>query len=135
MASKELTLEQLQKLVSDGKATTLQMLDYAEMLKAKANADLQANFNNNISKIEKFATELGVNVDQLKDHYSKPELIFSWKDGEQTFERFTGQMGKMPSWVQTMKNKLTHNEAKAFVVNQSSKGFTFLKNVYEPKNK
>ena len=94
MASKELTLEQLQKLVSDGKATTLQMLDYAEMLKAKANADLKANFNNNISKIEKFATDLGVNVDQLKDHYSKPELIFSWKDGEQTFERFTGQMGK-----------------------------------------
>ncbi|MBU9542849.1 hypothetical protein [Burkholderia multivorans] len=127
----EFTVEYLLKLVSSGKATATDKIRLSQMLQESAKDEAQEELKAKIEKVKKFIEDQGLTLDQVfKAIQPAPELIFEWTDEQgKTHSRFTGEKGKFPIWVETMKKSIT--KEKAFSYAKNDKGRTFVENVYK----
>lgn len=129
MADKELSFEELEKLVFSKKANAFQKMKYAELLTSNTEEELKVEKEARIDKVFDLMEELEISKQDMLDKLkSPPVLIFQWNGNN----RFEGERGKLPNWTTELK-KLSKEEALKFVVNGSEKGKTFIENLYKPK--
>lgn len=127
MADKELSFEELEKLVFSKKANAFQKMAYAEALTKNTEQELQAEKETRIEKIFDLMEELEISKqDLLEKLKSPPVLIFQWNGNN----RYEGERGKLPQWTTELK-KLAKDEAMKFVVNGNEKGKKFIENLYK----
>lgn len=127
MAEKELTFEELEKLVFTKKANAFQKMKYAELLTTNTEQELKAEKEERIEKVFDLMEELEITKQDMLDKLkTPPALIFQWNGNN----RYEGERGKLPQWTTELK-KLNKDEAMKFVVNGNEKGKKFVENLYK----
>lgn len=127
MADKELSFEELEKLVFTKKANAFQKMAYADALAKNTQLELKAEKEERIEKIFDLMEELEISKQDMLDKLkSPPVLIFQWNGNN----RYEGERGKLPAWTTELK-KLNKDEAMKFVVNGNEKGKKFVDNLYK----
>lgn len=127
MTDKELSFEELEKLVFSKKANAFQKMKYAEMLTTNTEQELKAEKETRIEKIFDLMEELEISKQDMLDKLKAPPvLIFQWNGNN----RYEGERGKLPAWTTELK-KLAKDEALKFVVNGNDKGKKFIENLYK----
>lgn len=127
MTEKELTFEELEKLVFNKKANAFQKMEYARLLTESTKEELKAEKEQRIEKIFDLMEELEISKQDMLDKLkSPPVLIFQWNGNN----RYEGERGKLPNWTTELK-KLPKSEALKFVVNNNEKGKKFIETLYK----
>jgi len=129
MDKKELSFEELEKLVFSKKANSFQKMKYAELLTKNTEEELKAEKETRIEKVFDLMEELEISKQDMLDKLKVPPvLIFEWDNNK----RYQGERGKLPSWCADMKSQLKKEEAIKFVINGNEKGKEFVNNLYKP---
>lgn len=124
---KELTFEELEKLVFSKKADVFQKMKYAELLQANSQVELKAEKDTRIEKIFDLMEELEISKQDMLDKLKIPAvLIFQYNE----HKRYEGERGKMPAWTYELK-KLSKSEVMKFVVNGNDKGKKFVETIFK----
>ncbi|MBV5292423.1 MAG: hypothetical protein JZU58_08710 [Curvibacter lanceolatus] len=133
MEQKQLTIDELMKLVSTGKATAMQKIDFAKLLNDSAQVEAQAEKQSKVQLIEDFILKQGLTVKEfisLKKPQPTNEVLFQWTDDKGTVHtKIKGQKGKWSSKDIILKN-LT--KEKALEIATTTEAKAFINNLYKP---
>ncbi|WP_304349401.1 hypothetical protein [Comamonas testosteroni] len=129
---KELSLEELQKLVFSNKATALQKIAFAKLLNESALAEAQEEKQSKVKLIEDFIAKQGLTVQEfitLKKPVPTVEIIWEWTEENGTkHTKNKGQKGKWSS-KDIVKKNLTKEKAMEFA--KTPEGKKFVEKLYE----
>lgn len=137
MESKQLTYEELLKLVTSGKASALQSIQFADMLKLKANETVEQEKHKIIEEIDNFIVSKGLKVEDYlltKKPAKKDEpevILFDWEENGTHYIKIKGTKGKWKP-KEYVKGKLTYQEALKFAQG-GDEGVKFVKALYDQK--
>ncbi|WP_176316834.1 hypothetical protein [Burkholderia vietnamiensis] len=133
MADTQKEIAELLTKVGSGKATATDKIKLAELLNTSAQEEAKEEFNQKIVKVKEFIEKQGLTFQEVADAIKgPPALIFQWvDDAGKEHNRYEGEKGKFPIWVEDLKKSLTKEKALSFAKND--KGRTFVENVYKPK--
>lgn len=124
---KELTFEELEKLVFTKKANAFQKMEYFKLATENTEKELEKEKDDRIEQIFDLMEKLEITKQDLLDKLKAPPLvIFSWNGKN----RFDGERGKFPAWTTDLK-KISKDEALKFVVNNNEKGKKFIETLYK----
>jgi len=131
MEQKELTFEELMKLVSTGKATALQKIKFSDMLAKSAKDEAENEKLAKVKEIDDFIQKSGLTVQEylkLKKPAPSTDIIWEWIEENGTkHTKIKGTKGKWASKSIVLKN-LT--EAKAMEFAKGEEGKKFVKSLY-----
>lgn len=134
MEQKELSFEELMKLITSNKATALQKIKFSQLLSQQAQQEAQEEKQAIVQKIDDFILKSGISVDEyvkLKKPAPSNEIIFEWTDEQgKTHIKIKGSKGKWSSKETVIKN-LTLEKALSFA--KSDDGKSFVRKLYETK--
>lgn len=133
MENKELTLDELMKLVSTNKATAMQKIAFAKMLTTSALEEAQEEKLSKVKLIEDFIIKQGLTVQEFfslkKPQANTTEVLWQWTDeAGTTHTKFKGQRGKWSS-KDFVKQNLT--KAKALELATTDEAKSFVNKLYE----
>lgn len=130
---KAVTIEDLFKLVTTGKATAQDKMKLAELLQESAKEESQVEFKNKIEKIKAFIEKEGLTIQQVYEAVKEPvQPIFIWIDSNNVkHEKFGNEKGKPAAWIAEMKVKNTKEQALELALTQSGKDW--VEKIYTPK--
>lgn len=133
MAEKEITIDDLIKLISSGKATATDKMKLAEMLNSSAKEEAANEFIAKIDDIKEYIKKKGLAINDVANALKDPmPVIFRWVDSEgKEHTRFQGEKGKPPAWTSDLKIKVSKADALSMAI--GDKGKTFIENLYTPK--
>lgn len=126
MEQKELTLEELLKLVSTNKATAMQKLKFSQMLAQSAQEEAKQEKEAKVQEIDNFIVKSGLTVQEylsLKKPATVQEIIWQWTDETGSVHtKMKGQKGKWSS-KDTVKKNLTKEKALEYAKSNDGKAF------------
>lgn len=133
MAEKEITIDDLIKLISSGKATASDKMKLSKMLSSSAEEEAKNEFTAKIDDIKEYIKKKGLAIVDVVNALKDPmPIIFRWVDGEgKDHIRVQGEKGKPPAWTSDLKAKVTKEEALKMAIGE--KGKAFVENLYTPK--
>lgn len=124
---KELTFDELEKLVFTKKANAFQKMEYFKLATENTEKELEKEKDDRIEQIFDLMEKLEITKQDLLDKLKAPPvMIFSWNGKN----RFEGERGKLPAWTADLK-KISKDEALKFVVNNNEKGKKFIETLYK----
>lgn len=126
MEAKELTFEELLKLVSSGKATALQKIKFSELLAKSAEQEAEQEKQNKVVEIDNFIKQQGLTVEEYLK-FKKPapstEILWSWTDDSgKVHNKIKGQRGTWSS-ASIVKENLSKKEALEIAKTDEAKAF------------
>lgn len=125
---KELSFDEILKLITTKKATPSQKMQFAKMLEETTQEELEAEKEGKFTKIKELMHDLEITAEEMINSLKAPAVkIFEW----QGHTRFEGERGKLPTWCNEMKAKVSKDEAYNMALNE--KGKVFVDNLYKPK--
>lgn len=134
MEQKQLSIDELMKLVTSGKATAIQKLQFAELLSKSAAEEAEKEKASKIELIDNFIKEQGLTYEEyvkLKKPAPSNEVIWEWTDNEgKLHQKIKGTKGK---WASKDKVKNTITLAVALEHAKNEEGKKFIRNVYAAK--
>lgn len=126
MEQKQLTLDELMKLVTTGKATATQKLQFAEMLSQSAKQEAEKEKASKVELIDAFIVEQGLTYEEyvnLKKPAPSTEVIWEWTADDGTVHtKIKGTKGKWAS-KDYVKKSMTIDKALSFAKNEEGKAF------------
>lgn len=125
---KELSFDEILKLITTNKATPTQKMRFAKMLEESTQQELEAEKEQKFNKVKELMEKLEISHEDMIKSLQKPaEKIFEWSGNA----RFEGERGKLPMWCNEMKSKISKEEALKSALTE--KGKVFVENLYKPK--
>lgn len=123
---KELSFDEILKLITTNKATPVQKMRFAKLLEESTQKELEAEKEQKFEKIKELMEKLEITAEDMIKALQKPAAkIFEWEG----HVRFEGERGKLPVWCNEMKSKLPQAEALTFALTE--KGKVFVENLYK----
>ena len=126
MEQKQLTIDELMKLVSTNKATAMQKIAFAKMLNESAQIEAQEEKQSKVQLIEDFIVKQGLTVQEfisLKKPVQKIEILWQWTDENGTVHiKNKGQKGQWSS-KEIVKKNLTKEKALEIATTTEAKAF------------
>lgn len=126
MEAKELTFEELMKLVSTGKATALQKIKFSQLLAKSAEDEAENEKLSKVKEIDDFIQKSGLTFAEyvkLKKPAASTEVIFEWTDeAGKVHTKVKGTKGKWASKSHVVSN-LTKDKALSFAKGADGKKF------------
>ena len=134
------TLDELLKLVSNGKATLQQKIELSNLLSQQAAEEKKADYNKRADELKAKATELGFSEKEAVAIFKGTteevqEVMFECEINGIKYTRLAGQRGKC-TWSEIIKANYTKGQALAFVKGQpntelNKKGTKFVDGIYK----
>ena len=133
MADTQKEIAELLTKVGSGKATATDKIKLAELLNTSAKEEAKEEFNQKIEKVKEFIEKQGLTFQEVADAIKgPPALIFQWIDEQgKEHNRYEGERGKFPVWVEDMKKAITKEKALTYA--KADKGKAFVESVYKSK--
>jgi len=126
MDDKQMTLDELMKLVSTNKATAMQKIAFAKMLNDSALIEAQEEKQSKVQTIENFIIKQGLTVQEfisLKKPVFQNVVLWQWTDESGTVHtKNKGQKGKWSS-KDIVKKNLTKEKALEIATTTEAKSF------------
>lgn len=115
MATVKTRSEELLTLITTGKATASQKLEFATLLQTESKEEAEKEKMALMEKGKDTLIEMGISIIDfaifLKGN-TKALPIFTWIDDQgKDHIRYEGERGKMPAWVKDMTRALTKSKA------------------------